>query len=156
MNALIPAALACRHATLRLTTRASTGFIEITEHLEALVTGSHIQFGTLCIQTRHTTAGLLVNEYEPGLLTDFERLFARAIPSDDVYAHDDLARRPGVGPGEPRNGAAHCRALLLPTSATINIVDGRLALGRWQRVFLVEFDGPRDREVSALVMGAAL
>jgi secondary thiamine-phosphate synthase enzyme len=156
MDTFTPAALACRHATIRLTSRATTEFIDITGYFEEFVAGTHIQLGTLCIQTRHTTTGLLINENEPRLLTDFERLFARAAPSDAVYAHDDLTRRPDVVPGEPRNGHAHCRALLLPTSATINIVNGRLALGRWQRIFLVELDGPRDREMSALVMGAAL
>ena len=51
------------------------------------------------------------------------------------------------------HGHAHCRALLLPTSACLNVVDGRLALGRWQRVFLVELDGPRHREVSLVAVG---
>jgi secondary thiamine-phosphate synthase enzyme len=56
-------------------------------------------------------------------------------------------------PDERLNGYAHCQALLLPTTATLNVADGRLQLGCWQRVFLVELDGPRSREVSVLVMG---
>jgi secondary thiamine-phosphate synthase enzyme len=58
-----------------------------------------------------------------------------------------------VAADERPNGHAHCRALLLPSSASLNVVDGRLQLGTWQRVFLVELDGPRDREVSLLAFG---
>ncbi len=156
MHIQTPAALACRHAALRLKSREQTAFIDLTGCLEQFITGTHIQFGTLCVQTRHTTTGLLVNEGEPQLLTDFETLFARVAPSTDVYAHDNLALRPEVAADEPRNGHAHCRAAMLPPSVTLNIVDGRLALGRWQRVLFVELDGPRERQVSALVMGAAV
>jgi secondary thiamine-phosphate synthase enzyme len=58
-----------------------------------------------------------------------------------------------LSPDERSNGHAHCRALLLGVSATLNIVDGRLLLGRWQRVFFVELDGPRERAISAVVLG---
>jgi len=51
------------------------------------------------------------------------------------------------------NGHSHCRALLLGSSACLNVIDGRLLLGRWQRVFLVELDGPRARDVSVLILG---
>jgi secondary thiamine-phosphate synthase enzyme len=54
---------------------------------------------------------------------------------------------------ERANGHAHCRALLLPSSASLNVSRGRLVLGQWQRVFFVELDGPREREVSLLVYG---
>ncbi len=54
---------------------------------------------------------------------------------------------------EPINGHAHCRALLLPTSVTLTIVGGQLSLGRWQRLFFVELDGPRRRELSAVIVG---
>jgi secondary thiamine-phosphate synthase enzyme len=74
-------------------------------------------------------------------------------PRSTVYGHDDMFRRTGASAGEPPNGHAHCRALLLPTSVCLNVVDGRLALGQWQRVFLVELDGPRMRHVSAVVLG---
>jgi thiamine phosphate synthase YjbQ (UPF0047 family) len=56
---------------------------------------------------------------------------------------------------ERPNGHAHCRALLLPSSVSLNVASGRLVLGQWQRVFLVELDGPREREISALLLGEA-
>jgi secondary thiamine-phosphate synthase enzyme len=156
MDTQSPAALACRHAAFHLTSPDATGFIDLTDCLEQLVAVSQIQFGTLSVQTRHTTTGLVVNEHEPQLLTDFTSLLERIAPHETPYAHDNLSQRLGVPPHEPRNGHAHCRALLLPTSLSLNIVDGRLALGRWQRILFVELDGPRERQVSALVMGGAL
>jgi thiamine phosphate synthase YjbQ (UPF0047 family) len=65
------------------------------------------------------------------------------------------ARTVNVTAAERPNGHAHCRALLLPPSACLNVADGRLLLGQWQRVFLVELDGPREREISALLLGEA-
>jgi secondary thiamine-phosphate synthase enzyme len=58
-----------------------------------------------------------------------------------------------LAPGERPNGHAHCRALLMGSSASLNVAGGRLQLGRWQRVFLAELDGPRSREISVLVLG---
>ena len=70
------------------------------------------------------------------------------------YQHDDTAARTvNLTDAERPNGHAHCRALLLPSSACLNVVGGRLLLGHWQRVFLVELDGPRDREVSVVIFG---
>ena len=60
-----------------------------------------------------------------------------------------------LAPGERPNGYAHARALVLRTSECLNVVDGRLELGRWQRVFLVECDEARDRTVSVMVLGVA-
>jgi secondary thiamine-phosphate synthase enzyme len=62
-------------------------------------------------------------------------------------------RRVNLSPGERANGHAHCHALLLGCSASLNVADGQLQLGRWQRVFFVELDGPRTREISVLALG---
>ena len=106
------------------------------------------------VQTRHTTTGVCVNENEPLLLGDLLALLERLAPRGAVaYAHDELHRRPGVPPDERPNGHAHAKALLLRTSETLNVADGRLQLGRWQRVLLLDLDGPREREVSLLGMG---
>ena len=78
-------------------------------------------------------------------------------PRDAPYRHDDMdVREVNLAVGERPNGHAHCHALLLGSSASLNLADGRLQLGRWQRVFLVELDGPRPREVSVLVFGEAV
>jgi secondary thiamine-phosphate synthase enzyme len=146
----------CRHASIRLTSRHPTEFIDLTDRLERLVAAAGVRFGILNVQTRHTTTALVVNEHEPLLLADFQGLLERAAPGDANYRHDDTtARTVNVTAAERTNGHAHCRALLLPCSVSLNVVSGRLQLGQWQRVFLVELDGPREREISALLLGEA-
>jgi secondary thiamine-phosphate synthase enzyme len=143
-----------RIATLGITTRQPTEFIDLTERLERLVADAGLCFGIVNIQTLHTTTGVVVNEHEPQLLSDFRELFEATVPNDGRYRHDDLTTRTvNVLEPERPNGHAHCRALLLPSSLCLNVIGGRLVLGRWQRVFLVELDGPRERMVSVMMFG---
>jgi secondary thiamine-phosphate synthase enzyme len=143
-----------RHALLRVTTGRATEFVDITDRLGAIVAASGIDARLLNVQTLHTTTGIVVNEHEPLLLTDFESTLEKAAPADIRYHHDDVSvRTVNLTANERVNGHAHCRALLLPMSACLNVVDGRLVLGRWQRVFLVELDGPRERVLSLMVLG---
>ena len=122
--------------------------------LEELIARSQLITGLLNVQSLHTTAAIIVNECEPLLLEDFESLLQKVAPRDVAYRHDDeAARTVNLSPGERPNGWSHCRALMLGASACLNVVDGRLVLGRWQRVFLVELDGPRSRDVSVLLIG---
>ena len=140
---------------LRIDTTQPTEFVDVTDRLRDAVALSGVDTGLVNVMSAHTTTGVVVNQHEPRLLDDLHALLARLAPRGVAYCHDDLARRPGVAADEPRNGHAHCRALLLPTSVCLNVLDGRLALGRWQRVFLVELDGPRSRDLSVVVLGAA-
>jgi secondary thiamine-phosphate synthase enzyme len=147
---------ACRHATFQLPTRHATEFVDITDRIQAFVADAAIQTGCVNLQTLHTTTAVIVNEHEPLLLVDFMALLERAVPDHKSYRHDDVAvRTVNLVPGERANGHAHCRALLLSTSVCLNIAGGRLQLGRWQRVFFVELDGPRSRELSAVAFGEA-
>lgn len=145
---------ACRHTRIRVETRYPTEFIDLTDRIAASVSASGIRDGLVNVQTLHTTTGIVVNEHEPLLLADFTVLLSRMAPQDAPYRHDDMTSRTvNLAPGERPNGHAHCRALLLGSTASLNLADGRLQLGRWQRVFLVEMDGPRAREVSVLILG---
>jgi secondary thiamine-phosphate synthase enzyme len=88
------------------------------------------------------------------LLIDFQAVLEAVAPVDRLYRHDDpAARTVNVTDAERRNGHSHCRALLLPSSASLNVTGGRLILGQWQRVFMVELDGPRERDISVLIVG---
>lgn len=132
-------------------------FVDLTDQIEAVAADAGIHSGLVNIQSLHTTTSIVVNEHEPLLLLDFAAQLAAAAPQHAPYRHDDMSiRTVNLAPNERANGHAHCRALLLPSSAVLNIAEGRLQLGRWQRVFLVELDGPRDREVSILVFGDAV
>lgn len=143
-----------RYLTITVDTSLPTAFVDLTALLSTIVDGLAVNDGVLTVQTRHTTTGLLINEHEPLLLADLQAMFERLVPPDAPYAHDDFVRRTvNLTPGERRNGHAHCRAALLRSSESIPVVDGRLSLGRWQRVFLVEFDGPQRREMSVAIAG---
>ena len=155
MPTLAPASV-CRHTLFRLRTTRPTEFIDLTDRLQALVADAGIAVGLLNVQSLHTTTAIVVNEHEPLLLADFQTLLDVAAPDHGRYRHDDPVHRTvNVTPAERANGHAHCRALLLGASACLNVVGGGLLLGRWQRVFLVELDGPRLREISVLVTGEA-
>jgi secondary thiamine-phosphate synthase enzyme len=139
--------------TISVVTRQELEFVDLTPSLSGLVEALGIRDGVLTVQTRHTTTGLMINEHEPLLLDDLKAMFERLVPSAAAYTHDDFTcRTVNLGPDERRNGHAHCRAALLRTSESIPIVDRRLTLGRWQRVFLVEFDGGQKREVSVALV----
>ena len=153
METLAPAP-ACRHSRIAVETRQPTEFIDVTDRIDAIVSATGIRDGLVNIHTLHTTTAIVVNEHEPLLLTDLAALLARLAPGHGFYRHDDLdARTVNLAPGERANGHAHCRALLLGSSVLLNLAGGRLQLGRWQRIFLVELDGPRSREVSVQILG---
>lgn len=144
-----------KHTRLRLATEHPTQFIDLTDQIEDFVAESGIDYGILNIQSLHTTTAIVLNEHEPLLLSDFTSLLARAAPRAYFYRHDDMdVRTVNVLPGERANGHAHCRALLLGATASLNVAEGRVQRGCWQRIFFVELDGPRDREVSVLLLGA--
>jgi secondary thiamine-phosphate synthase enzyme len=156
METLVPAS-ACRHQKIRITTEHPTEFIDVTDRLEALVAAAGIRFGFVNVQSLHTTTAIVVNELEPLLLADFEALLGKTVPRDAGYRHDDMAvRTVNITADERINGHAHCRALLLGSSACLNVIDGHLLLGRWQRVLMAELDGPRAREISVLILGEGL
>jgi secondary thiamine-phosphate synthase enzyme len=153
METLTPA-WTCSHARLHVTTTHPTEFIDLTDRLERLVADAGLRYGMVNVQTLHTTMAVVVNEHEPLLLTDFRQLLEAAAPTNHRYRHDDATvRTVNLVEEERPNGHAHCRALLLPSFACLNVTGGRLQLGRWQRVFLVELDGPRERSVSVLLFG---
>jgi secondary thiamine-phosphate synthase enzyme len=131
-----------------------TEFVDLTDRIADLVWRNGLECGLVNAQTRHTTTGMLVNEHEPLLLDDLRRTLERVAPRLGGYAHDDFRRRRvNLAPGERVNGYAHCQALVLPSATSINVAEGALCLGRWQRVFLVELDGPQRREVSVTLLG---
>ena len=99
--------------------------------------------GTVTVQSRHTTAAVVVNENEPLLLEDLEDALERWAPRGARYGHNDLDSRKAPPPWEKPNGHAHARALLLATSVALHVTAGEIDLGEWQSIFLVELDGPR-------------
>jgi secondary thiamine-phosphate synthase enzyme len=125
-------------------------FVDLTDDVQDRIGDSGLRSGLAVVTSLHTTASLLLNEHEPELLKDLDDFLARLAPEEDGYAHNAVPCLPGERP----NGHAHCQALLLNASITLPFVDGRLAVGRYQRLFLVELDCSRPRRVTVTLLGS--
>lgn len=153
-NAYAVAAAAVHHQLIHLHSSECLEFIDLTEKIEEIVDESGVRNGLVNIQTLHTTTAIIINEREPLLIEDMKARLESLAPRDARYRHDDFQiRTVNLEPDEPENGHSHCKALFLRASETINISEGKLLLGRWQRIFLIELDRPRERRVSVMIMG---
>ncbi|HYM39372.1 MAG TPA: secondary thiamine-phosphate synthase enzyme YjbQ [Thermoplasmata archaeon] len=134
-------------ASLSVSTRKGPQATDITREVTAAVVKSRIRSGLACIFTPSSTSAILTNEFEPGLMEeDIPAALERLFPEELEYGHE---KRWGDG-----NGHSHVRATFLGPSLTIPVVDGALALGRWQQVVLLELDNkPRRREVLVQIVG---
>jgi len=132
-------------------------FVDMTDDVRDLVARADVRNGMALVYSPHTTCAVLINERERGFIEDFGGLMESLVPLKGIYRHDDLDARTENLDDDPHdipNGHAHCRqALLGSASQAIPIVEGELQLGRWQRVFFLELDRPRDRRVLIQVMG---
>ena len=131
------------------------GYVDLTPAAEEAVSGASVLNGALMAFCAHTTCAVLLNEWERGALDDLRAKLKDLFPTDAYYAHDDFDRRTeNLVPDERKNGHAHVAAMLLGQSSQfVPIVDGRLFLGRWQRLFLVELDEPKERTVLMQALG---
>ena len=135
------------HHRLELQTAGSFCCHDITPDLQAKIDRSGIRDGLLVAVGQHTTTALALNENEERLFSDIQRFFLDLAPPDRPWLHNDLHLRQGIPPDEPRNAHAHLIALMLGNQLTLPVVEGKLGIGRWQSVLLVELDGPRHRQV---------
>ena len=141
---------------LEYETSAAPEFIDITEDVIHVVESAGVQFGQVTVFSQHTTAAVKINEHEPLLIQDLCRLLRQFAPPNAYYEHNDFSRRTvNMNEDECANGHAHVQHLFLGGSETIPVVDGRITLGQWQRVFLIELDHPRSRRVLVNVVGTA-
>jgi secondary thiamine-phosphate synthase enzyme len=96
----------------------------------------------------------VINENEPLLLADMAAMLERLSATDATYGHNDFTiRTVNMHADECANGHAHCQHLLLSSSQSIPLADGHLDLGEWQRIFFLELDRPRDRQLVVQVFG---
>ncbi len=125
------------------------GLVDITDQVARLTVAAAVEAGCVQAFCPHTSCGLAVTELEDGLHADLEALLEELAPVGGSYRHDDLETRwQNLEPDERKNGWSHLRALLSTVpSVVLPVVGGALALGTWQRLFLVELDGPRPRRV---------
>ncbi len=127
--------------TLRVRTERRTQLVDVTVEVERLVAKSGVGSGVCYIYAPHTTAAVMINEHaDPDVATDLEGVFDRLVPRSGPYRH-------GEG-----NSDSHAKAALVGASQVVFVEGGKLALGRWQGVFLCEFDGPRERRLQIKVV----
>ncbi|MCK5019952.1 MAG: secondary thiamine-phosphate synthase enzyme YjbQ [Candidatus Peribacteraceae bacterium] len=129
-------------------TKKSFQIINITSTIKKYISSKKITNGQVTISTKHTTTAIIVNENEPRLLRDMEKFIGGLAPKRIAYLHDDIEKRKDCPKDEPKNAAAHLKALLLGASETLPIKDGKIDLGKWQNIFFVELDGSRRRAYS--------
>ncbi len=138
--------MAVHSAELRLETGGDGAVVDITEGVQRVVATAGIGNGIAVAFVRGSTAALTTMEYEPGGVHDLRELLERLIPQRGDYEHNRL--------NHDSNSHAHQRASLIGPSETVPIVNGRLTLGTWQQLVLIDFDDrPRDRTVVVQVMG---
>lgn len=130
--------------SLKISSSSNFQIMDITRDVVAVLNEinkeNKMDNGIVNIFTKHSTSAIRVNENEKGLLLDFEEALKDIVKETDNYKHDFI----------DNNAASHIRAFLLGSSETIPIVDGRLDLGTWQSIFLVELDGPRSNRTVEL------
>jgi secondary thiamine-phosphate synthase enzyme len=127
--------------TLRVKTARRTQLVDVSGLVERAVKTSGVASGVCYVYVPHTTAGVTINEHaDPDVATDLEGVFDRLVPQSGPYRHSE------------GNSDSHAKAALVGSSQIIFVEDGRLALGRWQGVFLCEFDGPRERHLYVKVV----
>lgn len=131
-----------RHERISVRTRRTVDTVDITERVADAVTRSGIRDGICSVAVLHTTAGVFVNENaDPDVQRDVIDALERAVPSDARYAHAE------------GNGPAHIKSVIVGASLTLPVRDGAPDLGRWQGIYLAEFDGPRDRSATITCVG---
>jgi len=131
---------------ISLKTKGEVDMVDITDKVEGIVENKQIKNGIATIFVPGSTAAVTTIEYEPGLLTDFPSMLEKMAPRNAVYEHE---KRWHDG-----NGHSHVRASLIGPSLTVPIMDGKLTLGTWQQLVLVELDTrSRSRELIVQIMG---
>jgi len=142
------------HTVLQYHTSDCFDFVDLTEDVERFISQGSIKDGLVNVQILHTSAALVLNENEPLLLEDMKASLDRIAPKDAEYQHDDFGKRTvNLCENECVNGHSHCKAIRLPANVTLNLIDGRLQLGQWQRIMLIELDHARPRQVQVQIIG---
>ena len=125
-------------------TKKRQEFIRITEDVVRIVGKSGVREGTVLVSAMHITAGVYVNDWEDGLIDDFQQWLEKLAPAGLMYRHHET--------GED-NADAHLKRTIMGHQVVLPITKGTLDLGPWEQVFYAEFDGQRKKRVVVKVMG---
>ena len=125
-------------------TKKRQEFVRITDEVMAIVKASGVNEGTVLVSAMHITAGVFVNDWEDGLIDDFQMWLEKLAPYRENYRHHRT--------GET-NGDSHLKSLLVHHQVIVPVTAGKLDFGPWQQVYYAEFDGQRPKRVIIKVMG---
>jgi len=126
--------------TFKVSTKGHYDFIKITEKVEEIIEKSKVKSGVALVFVKGTTASLTIMEYEEGIMEDLKEVFEKWAPEDADYKHH-------LKWGD-HNGAAHIKSAIVGVDLFLPIEDGKLCLGTWQDIVLIDFDErPREREI---------
>jgi len=122
--------------TLTIPTSQREAFIDVTEQVNGIIKGTAPGSGVCVVFCPHTTAGITINECaDPAVVLDMKKALGELVADGSQWQHLE------------GNSPAHVKASLMGSTVIVPVVEGALKLGRWQGIFLCEFDGPRTREV---------
>jgi secondary thiamine-phosphate synthase enzyme len=125
-------------------TKKRQEFIRITDEIAKIVKASGVQEGMALVSAMHITAAVYVNDWEDGLISDFQEWLETLAPAGRPYRHHQT--------GED-NADAHLKRTIMGHQVIVPITAGKLDLGPWEQVFYAEFDGQRRKRVIVKVMG---
>jgi len=117
--------------------------IDVTTIVGEIVSKSRVKNGLAVVYTPHTTASVIINENEKGLVEDIRETLTKIVTKSAGYKHDRI----------DDNAHSHIKAVIVGNSRVIPLVDKKLGLGTWEHVFLADFDPPRTRTVNVLIFG---
>src|SRR4051812_17929116 len=147
-------------AYMTFSTPERRAFVRITDDVQEAVDDSGVSEGMVLVSAMHITAGVWVNDDEPGIQADALEWLDKPAPPSWKGPANDVARQLSPAPGDYRhhrsgedNGDAHLKNLLVHQQVVLPITAGRLDLGPWQAVFYTEFDGGRPKRLVIKVIG---
>lgn len=127
--------------TLHVKTDRRTQLVDVTAQLQKAIAASGVASGICYLYVPHTTAAITINECaDPDVARDIEGALDRLVPKNGPYRHSE------------GNSDSHVKSVLVGASQIIHVEGGKLVLGRWQGVFLCEFDGPRERRLQVKIV----
>jgi len=135
--------------TLKVVTDSGVELYNVTDRIKDLVKSSNIKAGFLVLSTLHTTTAVFINEFQAALMADVKHFLERIANKEHGYLHNCE----DCSDCERKNAEAHIRALVLGHNVTLPITGGEIPLGQWQSILFAELDGPRERSVTAQVIG---
>jgi len=124
---------------------------DLTERVQEIVRAKGVEAGLVTLSSMHTTTAVFVNEPQSALLDDVEQLLERLAPRGEEWKHND----PRYSDCDRHNADAHLRAIVLGSSVTLQVAEGALTMGQWQRILMAELDGPRKRNLVLQILAAA-